>query len=53
MIIFFLYDWLLDSCSDYTNFYSYCRTRIPKETQTNEVNAETKTQPVTVKTKMS
>ena len=26
---------------------------IPKETPTNEVNAETKTQPVTVKTKMS
>ena len=47
----FLYNCLVpfNSCSDYTNIYSYCRTCNTNRNTTNEANAEIETQQVTVK----
>ena len=54
-LLIFPYNWLIlfSSCSDCTNFYSYCRTRNTNRNKTNEPNAETETQPVTIEARIN
>ena len=46
LFLFFIYNWLilLNSCSDFTNFYSYGELVLPTRTQTNEADAEIEAQ---------